>query len=81
MPSGIEAQVAGILARIGRIDTGLLMRETDLAGLGLDSVTMVEAIFALEEAFDIEVPYATAPGPVSFGTLVDQIAGLVQAQA
>ena len=78
MPNAIEARVAEILAGIGRIDAELLTRDTDLAGLGLDSIVMVEAIFALEEEFDIEVPYAAAPGPVSFGALVDQIAGLVR---
>lgn len=81
MPNGIEAQVAGILAQVGRIDAAILTRDTDLAGLGLDSIVMVEAIFALEEALDIDVPYGSGTRPLSFGALVDQIAGLVRAGA
>ena len=57
MRAEIEAAVIEILAR------QLLLKPSDLApdatteGLGLDSLGKVEAIFALEERFDIAVPF------------------------
>lgn len=80
MQTPIEAEIAGILARIGRIAPEGLTRDADLAGLGLQSIQMVEAIFAIEEHFDISVPYGSAPGSLTFGALVDQVAGLVEAR-
>jgi acyl carrier protein len=81
MRTQIEAQVAAILAEVGRIDAAMLTRETALAGLGLDSIVMVEAIFAVEEAFDIAVPLASDTGIATFGALVDLVADLVQSRA
>lgn len=39
-----------------------------LADLGLDSLSMVEAIFAMEEAFDISIPLAAQDGDAGFDT-------------
>ncbi len=54
---GIAGKVIAILARqalLGPEDVGL---EDTPESLGLDSLGLVEAIFAIEEAFDISVPF------------------------
>lgn len=80
MPA-LEAEVAALVARVTRIDPALLTREAELDALGLDSVALVEAIFALEEAYDITLPLAPEGegGLRRFGDLVDQVSGLVAA--
>ena len=58
----LRARVHAILAEqamVGPDDVGDDMRLVDL---GIDSMGLVEAIFAIEEAFGVEVPYnANAP--------------------
>ena len=55
--------------------------------LGLDSMGMVECVFAIEEAFDIEVPFnANAPGEGGFdistvSSIVAAVERLVAEQA
>jgi acyl carrier protein len=55
--------------------------------LGLDSLGLVEAIFAIEEAFDIAVPFnANDTGENRFdmrtvGLVVDAVRGLVAAKS
>jgi acyl carrier protein len=78
MPKGIKNQIADILGRVGRIEVGLLTADAELSGLGLDSVAMVEVIFAIEETFDISIPYASDTAPVTFGSLVGLVPDLVK---
>jgi acyl carrier protein len=78
MPKGIKNQIADILGRVGRIEVGLLTADAELSGLGLDSVAMVEVIFAIEETFDISIPYASDTAPVTFGSLVGLVTDLVK---
>ncbi len=60
--------------------------ESSPADLGLDSLGLVEAIFAIEEAFDIKVPFnANAAGPQDFdvstvGAMIDAVRRLVAAK-
>jgi acyl carrier protein len=57
MAESIQSRVIAILAeQAGRPAAGL-GPETALETLGMDSVALVEALFAIEEAFDITVPY------------------------
>lgn len=55
--------------------------------LGIDSIGLVKAIFAIEEAFDLEVPYnANEPGVGNFdissvATIVQAVEGLVKAKS
>lgn len=57
-----------------------------LADLGVDSLGLVEAIFAIEEEFDISVPFnANEPAASDFdvssvGAIVAAVEGLVAAQ-
>lgn len=80
MTREIEARLTAIVARIGRIDAAALDHSTDLVAIGMASITLVEVIFAVEEEFDIQIPYATQAGPMTLGALVDQVAALVQAR-
>ena len=80
MAQAIETQVLEILTRVGRVPAEILTPDSDLAAVGLDSITMVEVVFALEETFDIAVPYATDAGPIRVGHLVQSVQELVRAK-
>ena len=53
----IEAAVIEILARQLLLPVAEISAEARVEELGLDSLGQVEAIFALEERFDISVPF------------------------
>lgn len=53
----IEARVVEILASQALCDAGSLTPETRLADLGIDSLGLAEVLFAVEERFDISVPF------------------------
>lgn len=53
----LAATVVAILARQALLDPNDIDISAQLDDLGLDSLGLVEAIFALEEAFDITVPF------------------------
>ena len=60
--------------------------DSTLEGLGIDSLGLVEAIFAIEEAFDIQVPFnANDPSESDFdissvAAIVTAVEGLVAEQ-
>lgn len=63
----IRARVHLILAEQALIDVADVSDEARLVDLGIDSMGLVEAIFAIEETFDVAVPYnANAPDATSF---------------
>ncbi len=53
----VKDQVLTIIARQALVDVSDLKPETTLDALGIDSLGLVEAVFAIEETFDISVPY------------------------
>ena len=58
----IQDKVIEIIAEQGLIDVNDVMLGATLDDLGINSLGIVESIFALEEEFDIEVPFnANAP--------------------
>ncbi|MFM2366045.1 MAG: hypothetical protein RIR95_653 [Pseudomonadota bacterium] len=57
MTQEIAQQIIQIIAEQALLDPNDIALETPLAELGIDSLGMVEAIFAIEEAFDISVPF------------------------
>jgi acyl carrier protein len=85
-PGTIESDVLDIIAKQAKVDRALMTRSTSLAELNVQSLDLVEIIFALEDKFDIEVPYnANDPSSagVSFqnvGDVVDGIAKLIAAR-
>ena len=82
-PATIESDVLDIIAKQAKVDRTLMTRSTSLAELNVQSLDLVEIIFALEDKFDIEVPYnANDPSSagVSFqnvGDVIDGIAKLI----
>lgn len=77
MAAAIEARVAGIVAATGRIAPGLLTPDAVLADLGMDSVTMVEIFFAIEEALEVTLPIDMGADPVTFAHLCKIVADQV----
>ncbi len=52
-----EARVIEILARQSAVPSATIGLETDIASLGLDSLGLVEVVFALEETFGVSIPF------------------------
>ncbi|MDE3028375.1 MAG: acyl carrier protein [Paracoccaceae bacterium] len=87
MPDDVRTKVVAIIAEQAVLDVADVKPELTLADLGIDSLGLVEAIFAIEEAFDITVPFnANEPTESEFdistvATIVTAVEGLVAEQA
>ena len=58
----VQDRVIAILAEQALLDPSDVTMDDTLDSLGLDSMGLVETIFAIEEEFDVTVPYnANAP--------------------
>jgi len=58
----VKDKVIQIIAEQGLLDVADVSLTATLEELGIDSLGVVESIFAIEEEFDIEVPFnANAP--------------------
>lgn len=81
-----EKDVFEIVAKQAKTDAAKLSRDTKLADLELQSIDVVELVFAIEEKFDIEVPYSPSDqnaAGISFqsvGEIVDAVDKLVAEQ-
>ncbi len=53
----VKDRVIGIIAEQAVLDPSDVKMEHTLEDLGIDSLGLVESIFAIEEAFDISVPF------------------------
>ena len=53
----VRDKVIAIIAEKAVLDPSDVTLHSSLAELGVDSLAMVEAIFAMEEAFDISIPF------------------------
>ncbi|MEM1342625.1 MAG: acyl carrier protein [Pseudomonadota bacterium] len=53
----VRSKVIEIIAEQAVMDVGDVKPEQSLDDLGIDSLALVESIFAIEEAFDISVPF------------------------
>ena len=63
----IASQVIDIIAQQAMLDPADITLESSLAELGVDSMGVVECIFAIEETFDIAVPFnANEPSQSDF---------------
>jgi len=87
MTPNVREQVVAIIAEQAFLEPGDVKSESTLEDLGIDSMGLVEAVFSIEETFEIQVPFnANEPGESDFDiTTVDAIVkgveGLVQAKA
>lgn len=57
VPSGDVARVIAIIAAQAMLDAQSIGADTPLADLALDSLVMVEIVFALEEEFGVTIPF------------------------
>ena len=63
----IEKQIIKIIAEQAVMDVEDITLDQTLEDLGIDSMGLVESIFAIEEAFDISVPFnANDPNETDF---------------
>ena len=53
----IGAKVIDIIAEQAILEPSDITLESTLDSLGIDSMGLVESIFAIEEAFDIQIPF------------------------
>jgi acyl carrier protein len=53
----IQDRVIAIIAEQAVLDPADVTPDSTLADLGIDSLGLVESIFAIEEAFDISIPF------------------------
>lgn len=63
----VQDQIIQIIAEQGMLEVTDVTPDATLQSLGIDSLGLVESIFAIEEAFDIQVPFnANAPEESNF---------------
>lgn len=78
MSDTVSDKVVEILAEQAVIEPGDVAMDQTLEDLGIDSLGLVEAIFAIEEAFDISVPFnANEPEKSEFD--ISSVAAIVKA--
>ena len=74
----IKDTVFEIIAEQALLDVADVSMDATLDDLGIDSMGVVESIFAIEEAFDISVPFnANEPGKSAFD--ISSVATIVAA--
>ncbi|WP_114284048.1 acyl carrier protein [Candidatus Halocynthiibacter alkanivorans] len=87
MSEAIRIKVFEIIAEQAVLDVSDISPEQTLEDLGIDSMGLVESIFAIEEAFDIQIPFnANDPRQGGFdistvATIVEAVSKLVAGQA
>ena len=57
MTDSVKDKVIAIIAEQAVLAPGDVRLDASLSDLGIDSLGLVEAIFAIEESFDISVPF------------------------
>ncbi|KGJ08896.1 acyl carrier protein [Paracoccus sphaerophysae] len=56
-PQSVRDRIVAIIAEQAMLDPSEISVEATPADLGIDSLGLVESIFAIEEAFDISIPF------------------------
>ncbi|QFQ86802.1 acyl carrier protein [Paracoccus kondratievae] len=83
----IRERIIQIIAEQAMLDPSELKPEMSPEEIGIDSLGLVESIFAIEEAFDISVPFnANEPEKSDFdisslGAIIDAVEKLVAEKA
>ena len=80
----IESQVIEIIAQQAMLDPADVTPDSTLSELGIDSMGVVESIFAIEETFDISVPFnANQPDAPDFdiSSVASIVAGIQRLKA
>lgn len=85
MAQSVQDQVIAIIAEQAFMEVSEVKLDATLDALGIDSLGLVEAIFAIEETFDVQVPFnANDPSDSQFDisnvqSMVKAVEGLVVA--
>ncbi len=74
----IKDQVIAIIATQAMLEPGDVAMDHTLEDVGIDSLGLVECIFAIEEAFDLDVPF-NANDPQAGDFDISSIAAIVDA--
>ncbi len=69
----VEEQIRDIVSRIAHIDKSIITRESTFKEMKADSLDVVQALVAVEEAFDIEIPDEEAQKFQNFGDFVSYV--------
>ena len=78
MTQVVRDKVIAIIAELAVLDVADVRPEATLESLGIDSLGLVESIFAIEEAFDITVPFnANDPSQSDFD--ISSVAAVIAA--
>ncbi len=86
MADDVKDKVIRIIAEQAMLDPADISMTQSLEEIGIDSLGLVESIFAIEEEFDIQVPFnANEPAKSEFdissvASIVGAVEGLVAAQ-
>jgi acyl carrier protein len=78
MADSIKERVIEIIAEQAVLEPEDISMDATIEDLGIDSLGLVESIFAIEEAFDIQVPFnANEPEKSDFD--ISSVAAIVRA--
>ncbi|MEX3015422.1 acyl carrier protein [Gymnodinialimonas hymeniacidonis] len=78
MGESVQDRIIAIIAEQAVLEPSDVSMEQTLEDLGIDSLGLVESIFAIEEAFDIQVPFnANEPQASDFD--ISSVAAIVKA--
>jgi acyl carrier protein len=69
----VEEQVKEIVAKIVHVDKNLMTRESTFKDMKADSLDMVQALVAVEDRFDIEIPDEEAQKFQNFGDFISYV--------
>ncbi len=73
----ITGDIIAIIAETKDIDRDTIKLDTSLTDLGFDSFDIVEFVFAVEQRFDIDVPYRpNDTGALEFETVSQVVAAV-----
>ena len=76
MQDSIEKKIISILAQQALIDETQISLKSTPADLNLDSLSIVEIVFSIEETFDISIPFnANEPSNSTF--VIDNVSTIV----
>ncbi len=72
----VKDRVIGIIAEQAMLEPSDITMQSSLEDVGIDSLALVESIFAIEEEFDISIPFnANEPGKSEFD--ISDVASIV----
>lgn len=78
MAQSVRDKIIAIIAEQAMLEPSDVTETATLEDLGIDSLGLVESIFAIEEAFDIQVPFnANEPEASEFD--ISSVAAIIRA--